>query len=85
MTIYCKRCFEVNTSIEEATQVCLVCKCKTDFGIVPDAVYHQVRRQFENDWKVILSTMTFDYLMGCWMVPYHGMAMGIEIDGYCHS
>jgi hypothetical protein len=27
----------------------------------------------------------YSTLNGCWMVPFFGMQVGIESDGYCHS
>ena len=27
----------------------------------------------------------YSHLLGCWMVPWAGMMLGIERDGYTHS
>ena len=37
------------------------------------------------DWEHIFSNMKWDCLMGCWLVIWCGMTLGIEIDGSTHT
>jgi hypothetical protein len=48
-------------------------------------VAEAVRKAFPYHHERILREMRWDGLMGCWMVEYCGMYVGIETDGYVHS
>lgn len=44
-----------------------------------------IQRSKPNDWEHIYSNMKWHPLMGCWMVEWAGMWLGIETNGYTHT
>lgn len=53
--------------------------------------YDALRRLFEHNpdgadsYEQFVSRATYSPMMGCVMVPWRGMTIGIEADGYTHS
>jgi len=43
------------------------------------------RRGFKGTYLQFRRTAWYDYLMSCVMVPFCGMLLGIEANGYTHS
>jgi len=43
------------------------------------------RRKLEMKWPAFLASANLDALMGCIMVPWCGMWLGIEPDGWTHG
>lgn len=42
-------------------------------------------RSIAPTFRAFAETAQYDHLMGCILVPWKGMALGIETDGYTHS
>ena len=52
---------------------------------IPDAVLEAIRNAFPKSADVVLATMRWSSLDGCYLAEIHGMTVGIELDGYVHS
>ena len=50
-----------------------------------------LKRLYDRDWSKPASylafrrTVRFDFIMDCIMVPWCGIQLGIELNGYTHS
>ena len=49
------------------------------------ALYERSLHSLKQSYLAFRRTATYDHLCGCLMVPFCGMWVGIETDGYTHS